>query len=196
MQDKRVVMVAVGGQGNVLSARLLGEACMLKGIPAIVSEVHGMAQRGGIVETSINIGDINSPIVSNNEADVLVAFEPLEGLRALNKCNKDTIAVVNTRPLPPFTVAVGQGVYPPVEKSLELMKAKLKRVVAFDGLELAEKANNPLALNMVMLGAFIGLNEIPISLEVMKKVVSERTKKQFLDSNLLALEFGYQAIKG
>ncbi|MFN3534211.1 MAG: indolepyruvate oxidoreductase subunit beta [Desulfatiglandales bacterium] len=196
MENKKVVMVAVGGQGNILSARLLGEACMYSDIPAVVSEIHGMAQRGGIVETAINIGDIASPIVSPNEADVLIAFEPLEGLRALTKCNKDSTVIVNTRPLPPFTVAVGQGTYPPVEKSLELIRSKVKKVYAFDGVELAEKAENPLALNMVMLGAFIGLGEVPISLDVMKKVVSEGTKRQFLESNLKALELGYQVVKG
>lgn len=196
MISKKIVMVGVGGQGNVLSSRLLGEACMLMGIPVVVSEVHGMAQRGGIVETSINIGDISSPIVSSWEADVLVGFEPLETLRALNKCNKETTVITNTRPLPPFTVAVGQGVYPPVEKSLELIGSKVKKLIAFDGMELAEKAQNPLALNMVMLGAFIGLGEVPITLDIMKKVVSEGTKKQFLESNLKALELGYEAVKG
>lgn len=196
MISKKIVMVGVGGQGNVLSSRLLGEACMQMGIPVVVSEVHGMAQRGGIVETSINIGDISSPIISNWEADVLVGFEPLETLRALTKCNKETTVITNTRPLPPFTVAVGQGVYPPVEKSLELIRSKVKRLIAFDGMELAEKAQNPLGLNMVMLGAFIGLGEVPITLDIMKKVVSEGTKKQFLESNLKALELGYQAVKG
>lgn len=196
MISKKIVMVGVGGQGNVLSSRLLGEACMLMGIPVVVSEVHGMAQRGGIVETSINIGDISSPIVSSWEADVLVGFEPLETLRALNKCNKETTVITNTRPLPPFTVAVGQGVYPPVEKSLELIGAKVKKLIAFDGMELAEKARNPLGLNMVMLGAFIGLGEVPVTLDIMKKVVSEGTKKEFLESNLKALELGYQAVKG
>ncbi len=195
MEKKRVVMMAVGGQGNILSARLLGEACLEMNIPVVVSEIHGMAQRGGIVETAVVIGGIVSPIVSNNEADILIGFEPLESLRALNKCNKDSIIITNTRPQPPFTVLIGQGTYPPVEKALELMKAKVKKVYALDATGLAEKAGNVLALNMVMLGAFAGLGEVPISLDVMKKVVSTGVKKAFLESNLKALELGYEAVK-
>jgi indolepyruvate ferredoxin oxidoreductase beta subunit len=82
-----------------------------------------------------------------------------------------------------------------VEESLRLMRNKVKKVIAFDGMELAEKAQNPLALNMVMLGAFVGLGEVPVTLDVMKKVVTEGTKKEFLESNLKALELGYEAVK-
>ncbi|MBW2617058.1 MAG: 2-oxoacid:acceptor oxidoreductase family protein, partial [Deltaproteobacteria bacterium] len=91
METKRLVFIGVGGQGNLLASRLVGEAAMSMGIPAVVSEIHGMAQRGGIVESAVLLGDVTSPIVSNAEADVLIGFEPLETLRAMGKCNKDTV---------------------------------------------------------------------------------------------------------
>ena len=102
MKTKRIVFVGVGGQGNLLASRLLGEACLAAGIPAVVSEIHGMAQRGGIVESAIVMGDATSPIVSKGEADILIGFEPSETLRALNKCNKNTVVITNIHPLPPF----------------------------------------------------------------------------------------------
>jgi indolepyruvate ferredoxin oxidoreductase beta subunit len=195
METKRLVFIGVGGQGNLLASRLLGEAALSMNIPAVVSEIHGMAQRGGIVESAVLLGDITSPIVSTAEADVLIGFEPLETLRALGKCNKDTIVITNTHPLPPFTVAVGQGVYPPVETSMRLMREKAKKVIALDGNAIAEEVGNPLALNMVMLGALIGSGTTPIGADEMKKVLSTSTKKAFLESNLKAFDLGVERAK-
>ncbi|HIJ41322.1 MAG TPA: indolepyruvate oxidoreductase subunit beta [Deltaproteobacteria bacterium] len=195
MKTKRLVFIGVGGQGNLLASRLLGEAALSMNIPAVVSEIHGMAQRGGIVESAVLLGDITSPIVSTAEADVLIGFEPLETLRALGKCNKDTVVITNTHPLPPFTVSVGQGVYPPVEVSLKLIREKAKRVIALDGNAIAEEVGNPLSLNMVMLGALIGSGTVPIGAEEMKKVLSTSTKKAFLESNLKAFDLGMEKAK-
>ncbi len=195
METKRLVFIGVGGQGNLLASRLLGEAALSMNIPAVVSEIHGMAQRGGIVESAVLLGDITSPIVSSAEADVLIGFEPLETLRALGKCNKDTVVITNTHPLPPFTVSVGQGVYPPVEVSLKLIREKAKRVIALDGNAIAEEVGNPLSLNMVMLGALIGSGTIPIGADEMKKVLSTSTKKAFLESNLKAFDMGMEKAK-
>ena len=193
MDTKRFVLIGVGGQGNLLTARLLGEAALSMDIPVVVSEIHGMAQRGGIVEAAVLIGDVTSPIVSAGEADVLVSFEPLEAVRALGKCNKDTVVVTNTAPYPPFTVAIGQGVYPPVDEMMDLVKAKAKKLIAFDGNAMAESVGNPLALNMVMLGALIGTGIVPISAEQMKETISTSTKKAFLESNLKAFDLGMQS---
>lgn len=190
METRRLVFVGVGGQGNLLVSRLLGEAALSAGIPAVVSEIHGMAQRGGIVESAVLMGNVKSPIVSNGEADILVGFEPMETLRALGKCNKESLVITNTHPLPPFTVSFGQGSYPPVDEILDLIGVKAKRVIALDGNALAAEAGNPLSLNMVMLGALIGSHTIPIDTAVMKKTITASTKKEFLESNLKAFDLG------
>jgi len=195
METKRVVFVGVGGQGNLLASRLLGEAALSLGIPVVVSEIHGMAQRGGIVESAVLMGDVNSPIVSKGEADVLVGFEPVETLRALGKCNNETLVITNTHPLPPFTVSVGQGTYPPVDEMLNLIQAKIKRVIALDGDAMAAEVGNPLSLNMVMLGALIGSGSVPVKAETMKRTIEELTKRAFLESNLKAFDLGYDSAK-
>jgi len=192
MEACRCVFVGVGGQGNLLASRLLGEAALSMGIPAVVSEIHGMAQRGGVVESAVLMGNVSSPIVSNGEADVLIGFEPLESMRALGKCNKGTVVITNTNPFPPFTVSVGQGKYPPVDEVLDLIYKKVGKVIALNGNELAEEAGNPLSLNMVMLGALIGSGEIPVTEETMKETISNSTNKTFLESNLKAFDLGQE----
>jgi indolepyruvate ferredoxin oxidoreductase beta subunit len=82
MQTKRLIIVAVGGQGNLLASKVLGEAALLADIPVRMSEIHGMAQRGGVVESAVVFGDADSTIISDAEADVLLGFEPSETLRA------------------------------------------------------------------------------------------------------------------
>jgi len=146
-----------------------------------------------VVESAVLTGNVTSPIVSNGEADVLVGFEPVETLRILGKCNKKTLVITNTHPLPPFTVSVGQGKYPPVDEILDLVHTKVEKVIALDGNELAEKAGNPLSLNMVMLGALIGSGAVPVTAESMKETISSSTKKAFLESNLEAFELGMKA---
>ena len=195
METKRVVFIGVGGQGNLLASRLLGEAVLALGIPVVVSEIHGMAQRGGIVESAVLMGDATSPIVSTGEADVFVGFEPLETLRGLLKCNKDTVVITNTHPYPPFTVSIGQGVYPPVDETLDRIGRKVKRLIALDGNAMAEEVGNPLALNMVMLGALIGSGAVPVNAEQMKKTISSSTKKAFVESNLKAFDLGFETAK-
>lgn len=195
METKRIVFVGVGGQGNLLASRLLGEACLSAGIPSVVSEIHGMAQRGGIVESAVVMGDATSPIVSKGEADILIGFEPSETLRAFNKCNKDTVVISNIHPLPPFTVATGQGVYPDIDKNLELIRDNVSLLITLDGDELAAKAGNPLSLNMVMLGALAGSKVISLDEDILKETISKTTKQAFLESNLKAFDFGVAASK-
>lgn len=193
MDIKRIVFVGVGGQGNLLASNLLGQAALDMGIPVVVSEIHGMAQRGGVVESAVLLGGAKSPIVSNGEADVVVSFEPLETLRILGRCNKATLVITNAQPLPPFTVAVGQGKYPAVDEMLGKMQAKVDKVIALRGNDLAEQAGNVLSLNMVMLGALIGSGATPVTEEVMKKTIGTSTKKAFLESNLKAFDLGKEA---
>ncbi len=195
METKKIVIIAVGGQGNLLSSRLLGEASLSKKMPFVISEIHGMAQRGGIVESAVLLGDAYSPIVSAGESDVLLGFEPLETLRGLGKCTRETVVITNTSPLPPFTVAVGHGAYPPVDEILDHLRARINRVIAFDGTALAAEAGNPLSLNMVMLGALIGSETVPLGEEEVKNAISTSTKKAFLDSNLKAFDLGMAAVR-
>jgi indolepyruvate ferredoxin oxidoreductase beta subunit len=191
MDTKRLVIVAVGGQGNLLASSVLGEAALLSGIPLHMSEIHGMAQRGGVVESALVFGDANSTIISDGEADLLVGFEPAETLRALPKCNSSTVVITNLAPLMPFTVNIGKGVYPDLAELQKLIRAKTSKLIAFNAAALAKEAGNVLAVNMVLLGALTQTAILPFDADTVKEAMKRKTKKEFLDSNLKAFDLGY-----
>ena len=193
METKRLIIVAVGGQGNLLASKVLGEAALLADIPVRMSEIHGMAQRGGVVESAVVFGDAESTIISDGEADVVLGFEPSETLRAINKCNAETVVITNTAPLPPFTVAIGQGTYPDLKELQQLIRKKAARLVAFDAQALAKQAGNFMSLNMVLLGSLIQTGMIPLSADHVKEAIRTSTKKAFVDINLKAFELGFAA---
>ncbi|MBC8440501.1 MAG: indolepyruvate oxidoreductase subunit beta [Deltaproteobacteria bacterium] len=193
METTRLIMVAVGGQGNLLASKVLGEAALISGVQVRMSEIHGMAQRGGVVESAIVFGKATSSIISDGEADILLGFEPAETLRALNRCNKDTKVITNTATLPPFTVSIGKGVYPEVENIKELLKEKCASLVAIDAMKLAKEAGSPMSVNIVLLGALIQSGSLGFTKENVIEAIKRRTKKAFLDKNLNAFELGFVA---
>jgi indolepyruvate ferredoxin oxidoreductase beta subunit len=193
MEKIKLILVAVGGQGNLLTSRVLGEAALKADVPVRMSEIHGMAQRGGVVESAIVLGDAHSTIIADSDADILVGFEPSETLRALNKCNSETVVITNTAPFPPFTVAIGKGVYPEMDHIRSLIEAKTGRLIAFDATSLAKEAGNVMALNMVLLGALIQTDLIPIPADSVKDAIATTTKKDFVDSNIKAFSLGFEA---
>lgn len=190
---KRLIMVAVGGQGNLLASKILGEAALAAGIPVRMSEIHGMAQRGGVVESAMVFGDAKSTIISDGEADIFLSFEPAEALRAIKKCNADTVAITNLSPLPPFTVATGKGVYPDIENIKKIFREKTKRLIAIDATRLANEAGNDLSVNMVLLGALIQTGILPINADQIRDAIKTRTKAQLADINIRAFDLGFRA---
>jgi indolepyruvate ferredoxin oxidoreductase beta subunit len=193
METKRLVIVAVGGQGNLLASSVLGEAALLAGVPMRMSEIHGMAQRGGVVESALVFGDAQSTIISDGTADILVGFEPAETLRAIGKCNRGTVVITNLAPLMPFTVNIGQGVYPDLQQLQDLIRAKTARLVAFNAAALAREAGNVLSVNMVLLGALTQTGVLPLSVETVKEAMKRKTKQAFLKMNLKAFDLGFAA---
>jgi indolepyruvate ferredoxin oxidoreductase beta subunit len=196
MNTTRLIIVAVGGQGNLLASRVIGEAALLSDIDVRMSEIHGMAQRGGVVESSIVFGDAQSTVISDGEADVLLGFEPSETLRALNKCNLNTVVITNLAKLPSFTVTTGKSVYPDLDVLQELIRKKTAKLIAFDAASMAIKAGNVLSVNMVLLGALIQTHTVPLSAENVKEAIIKRTRKAFVESNLKAFELGFSTAQG
>ncbi|MBF0202298.1 MAG: indolepyruvate oxidoreductase subunit beta [Desulfamplus sp.] len=193
METKRLIIVAVGGQGNLLASRVLGEAALLSGIEFRMSEIHGMAQRGGVVESSILFGDAKSTIISDGEADLLVGFEPSETLRAMGRCHKETQVVTSLSPVPPFTVAIGRGTYPEIDVMQKLIEERTSRLIAFDAMTLAREAGSPMTLNIVMVGALIQSNILDLTRESVAEAIQLRTKPAFTDMNLKAFDLGFDA---
>ncbi|KJS00116.1 MAG: pyruvate ferredoxin oxidoreductase [Desulfobulbaceae bacterium BRH_c16a] len=193
MKATQLMIVAVGGQGNILAARVLGEAALAADMEVRMSEFHGMAQRGGVVESMVLMGEGKSYCIADGDADVLLAFEPSEAVRSAGKCHKGSVIITNTAPVPPYTVALGKTQYPDTRRALEILEGRVRKLIAFDATALAVKAGSPLSLNMVMLGALAKSGAIDLSADLFMQVIREKTKKTFIDTNLKAFEFGMEA---
>ncbi len=189
----RIYCTGVGGQGTLLATRLLGEAAMAAGYMVQVAETHGMAQRGGVVESTVVLGTLASPIISPGEADILLGFEILETFRSLNRCHAKTLVVTNTGVTPPYTVATGQTTYPPVPQMLQLIQQHTGCLIALDGNTLAQAAGSALAVNMVLLGALIRSGRVPFSVATFEEIIATHTPAKHLEANRRAFRAGFEA---
>ena len=192
-KNLRIFLTGVGGQGTLLASRLLGEAALAAGMNPLVSETHGMAQRGGVVISTVVLGNLKSPIISPGEADVLLGFEALETFRALDRCHSRSLIITNTGVLVPYPVAIGKAAYPEVPRLLDLMAPKVGSLLAFDAGELALKAGSPLAVNMVLLGALGSTRILPFPEEDILALIKTKTNPKFLEANLAAFQMGQVA---
>lgn len=191
MDSYRVYFTGVGGQGTLLATTVLAEAAIRAGYHAVTSEVHGMAQRGGVVESTVMIGDVKSPIISDGEADVLLGFEPVETYRAIKKCSADSVVISNTTPIMPYSVAIGRGTYPNVEKLFDFIRGRVKQLITLDAQAMAEQAGSVLSTNIVILGALARSRMLPISREAFEETIRIKTKKAFVEINLKAFDLGF-----
>lgn len=194
MNTIRIMIVAVGGQGNILAAKLLGEAAMSCGCDVRMSEFHGMAQRGGVVESMVLLGDGAGYCIADGEADVLLGFEPVETLRAARKCSPRTQIITNTAPVLPFTVALGHATYPDMPRALQTLASRTAGLTALDATDLARRAGSVLSLNAVMLGALASSGVLSaIETEAYEIAIQRKMKTPLADLNLRAFRLGYEA---
>ncbi len=195
MKTINIVIAGVGGQGNVLSSRLIAWTALAKGFKAIIGETYGAAQRGGSVMSHIRISqEVVGPLIPRHSAHALLGFEPIEALRVgAAYLNPDTIVIMNTRPIYPAEVLTGQLEYPSVAD----VEARLRKLCAnlwtLDAVELATKAGDPLVMNTVMVGALIGSQLIPLSQEDLEETISSRVRR-LKEANLEAFRLGLEAI--
>jgi indolepyruvate ferredoxin oxidoreductase beta subunit len=188
---KNILIVGVGGQGTLLASVLLGNLALAKGYDVKLSEVHGMAQRGGSVVTHVKVSEdgVNSPLIEEGDADVIIAFEELEAYRWLPYLKKGGTMYVNTQQILPMPVILGKAKYPEgVRQTLEVTAGQVK---AFDALSIAEECGSAKAVNVVLLGA-ASVN-LPFEEDLWMKVIEENVKPKFVDLNKEAFAKGRQA---
>lgn len=186
--EKNIIIVGVGGQGTLLASRILGAAATIKGYDVKVSEVHGMAQRGGSVVTYVKYGEkVHSPIVAQGTADIILAFEMLEGLRYLPYLKKDGVLIVNSQTIDPMPVITGAMEYP--ADIIEKIKAKNIKVICVNALEKALEAGSSKAVNVALIGSLAATS--PIEKEVFVEAIERTVPEKFLELNKKAFELGY-----
>jgi len=189
-----IVLTGVGGQGVITAANLLGKAAVKAKIGVFVSEIHGMAQRGGAVVCTVRMGDVSSPLLPSGAADVLVSMEPVEALRNIYYVNKKTIIITDKNPIIPFTVAVGGEQYPKVEEILKELSVHAK-LYPIDALKIAKEAGAIITKNTVMLGALAASEVLPFKPEVLLETILEDVPEKYKDVNKKAFESGMKAVK-
>ena len=188
MDSKNIMIVGVGGQGTLLTSRILGKLAVGAGYDVKLSEVHGMAQRGGSVVTFVRYGEqVAEPIVEEGQADVLIAFEKLEALRYLHFLKKGGVVVVNDWRIDPITVVTGAASYP--EGIIERLKKERKTIVV-EAMAEAKKLGTSKVFNVVVLGA--AARHMTFSKEQWISVIESTVPPKTIDINKAAFEAGYQ----
>ena len=186
---KNIMIVGVGGQGTLLTSRIIGKTALEAGLDVKISEVHGMAQRGGSVVTFVRFGEkVYEPVVEEGQADVIIAFERLEALRYSHFLKKDGVLVVNDCRIDPMTVVIGAKTYP--EGIIDGLE-KDHTVLSIDGMEIAKALGNSKVLNSVVLG--FAAKHVGFDKETWLSVVERTVPAKTIDINKAAFIKGYEA---
>ncbi len=187
MDTKNIMIVGVGGQGTLLTSRILGGLATGAGYDVKLSEVHGMAQRGGSVVTFVRYGDeVAEPIVEEGCADVIIAFERLEAMRYAHYLKPDGALVVNDWRIDPMPVVIGQAQYP--EDILDILK-KDHKVYAVDATEESKKLGNPKVFNLIVLG--LAAQHMDFTKDEWYKVIEKTVPPKTIEINKQAFDVGY-----
>ena len=187
MDTKSLMIVGVGGQGTLLASKVMGALLLKAEYDVKVSEVHGMSQRGGSVVTYVRWGSaVHSPIIDRGEADYILAFEQLEAARYLPFLRPGGLVVTNVDKIAPMPVITGAVSYP--EGLLEALAQKGARVFSCDALELATRAGNARAVNMVLMGLLA--RRLDFAEELWEEAIRETVPPRFVTENLSAFRLG------
>lgn len=191
MERQSALLVGVGGQGAILTAKILVAGLMEAGYDVKMSEVHGMSQRGGSVSTQVHWGEkVYSPVIGPGAADILVAFEKMEAIRYAEFLKPDGVAVINDYELPSSTIAAGLCEYP--AECLNAMEANF-RCVTLDAAAEAQKLGNAKCMNVVLFGAMA--KALELDYVDWESVIAKVVPKKFLELNLAAYQAGRAAVK-
>ncbi len=189
-EAKNILLVGVGGQGTILVSKILSTGLMEAGYDVKMSEIHGMAQRGGSVSTQVRYGsEVFSPIIGIGEADILVSFEEMETLRWLEFLKPDGVVLINDFKIASAPILMGKINYP--DGIIELIEGKAKTKI-IKAEEIAEKLGNTKVMNVVLLGALIksmNLNDID-----WEAVIKTQVKEKFIEINIKAFNEGMDAV--
>lgn len=187
-ENRNVLFVGVGGQGIILSSKILTKGLVKLGFDVKMSEVHGMAQRGGSVTTQVRFGEkVYSPLIGLAQADAIVAFEKVEAVRWLHYLKKDGVLIVNNYEMYSVPVLIGDEVYP--EGILEKLKSYVPGTIIINAAGIADSLGNTKSQNIVLLGALIkalGLTGLHF-----EQVIKEQFEERHYEINIKAFRAGF-----
>lgn len=195
MKDKtNIVLTGVGGQGVITATNILGKAALKAKVNVSVSEVHGMAQRGGSVYCTVRLGKVSGPMVASGTADIILSTEPIEALRYIQYSNKNTKIITDLTPVIPYTVSVGMEKYPDIKAVFKELDSYGK-LFKIDAVKISKDAGALITKNIVLLGALAASGVLPFKSEILLETILENVPSKFKDMNKKAFEGGFKAIK-
>jgi indolepyruvate ferredoxin oxidoreductase beta subunit len=195
MRECNIVLAGVGGQGTILAAEILGVAAVKDNLNVRVSEIHGMAQRGGAVTSNVRIGKkVSSPTVLDGQADVLLGFEPLETVRNLRSASKKTLVIMSDERIPPTELAAKNVDYPGMDEIMKKIHCFTKKVIVVETEKLAEQVGSILTRNIVLLGVLAATGSLPVRTESLKNALRELVPPKHIEMNLKAFKLGYECV--
>lgn len=187
--NKNILLCGVGGQGIVLTSKLIAASAMKKGLSVMSAETIGMAQKGGSVFSYLRIGEhLHCPMFGKGSADLIIGFEPSEAVRMLPYLKKDGCMVVNTHAVMPVTASLTGSSYDGNEM-IDYLKKKVDNLILMDGSKACMEIGSPKVLNMIMLGFAIRSDVLPISIDDVECAMKETVKPQFHALNSKALRY-------
>ena len=186
-----VLIVGIGGQGTILASNVLGDACVIEGRHVRGAETHGMSQRGGSVETHIRIDGKFGSLIAPGTADLLIAFDVLEAVRYRHFLKTHGVMVVNREIVVPTSVFSGKQPVPTIDEVEAELKAGSAKVILVDATGIAAKAGNPLAANIVLLGA--ASDKLPLAAESLSEAVRRNVPPKTVQINEKAFDLGKEA---
>lgn len=196
MTGCNIVLAGVGGQGVLLFAEILGDAAVRDGLNVCVSEIHGMAQRGGAVVSDVRIGEkVLAPTILEGTADVIVGMEPLEALRNIKFASDKAWVIVNTAVVKPSGIPLNT-VYPSLESILGKIHLFTKNTFTVDATDVARSLGSVAVQNIVMLGALAATGKLPVKLETVRRSIRDAVNAKFVEINLKAFEAGFKRFSG
>jgi indolepyruvate ferredoxin oxidoreductase beta subunit len=193
-----LIITGVGGQGNILISKLIGEAMLEEGYWVTIGETYGASQRGGSVASHVRISKStqHGPLTPEGQADIILGLEPMESLRMLGVYgNPKTDVITNIRPIHPMAVAIGEADYPSLERIKQGIRELSHEAWYLDASEIAIGLGAPLLTNMVMAGALIGGGRMPLEEEKFKCQLKMNFEKDRLSLNLKAFTLGVSTIR-
>lgn len=191
MTVKNIFISGVGGQGTILAGKVITRALIEHGFDVKMSEIHGMAQRGGSVVTQIRYGEkVYSPVIEKGKADVLLAFEKLEALRYIDFLSNDGTLILNDLEIPPSTVLAGKEEYP--ENITEFVKNNIKNAIIIDAVSKAKELGDVRVQNIILTGALAKV--MSFDEEKFVKVIKEVVPEKYVEINVKAFELGYKLV--
>ncbi len=192
-----IIITGVGGQGNVMASRVLGNMLCERGFKVTIGETFGASQRGGSVMSHLRISRQSawSPQVPLARAHVVVALEPIEALRVLMVYgNPETRVLCNTRPIQPVAVICGDAAYPDGTQIRQAIGELTSHAWFVDATEAAVKLGNPIFGNIMMIGALAVMGELPIGRADFKTVIARTMDADKVSANLAAYDMGVDMV--